>query len=99
MCTDDKMAESTVISIKKFDGTGYKSWSLEVEILLEQKQVLGIADGTEEAPDAKNAKNATEFNAWKKQHGIARSTILLAMERSLQQQYGFRKTQRRCGIS
>jgi hypothetical protein len=58
---------------------------LEIEILLEQKQVLGIVDGTEEAPDA---KDATEFKAWKKQHGIARLTILLGMERSLQQQYG-----------
>jgi len=82
------MAESTAITIKKFDGTEYKSWSLEIEILLEQKQVLGIVDGTEEAPDP---KDATEFKAWKKQHGIARSTILLAMERSLQQQYGIQK--------
>jgi hypothetical protein len=59
---------------------------LEVEILLEQKQVLGIVDGTEEAPE-----DATELKSWKKQHGIARSTILLAMERSLQQQYGVQK--------
>jgi hypothetical protein len=78
-CTDDKMAESTAISIKKFDGTDYKSWSLEVEILLEQKQVIGIVDGTEEAPE-----DATELKSGKKQHGIARSTILLAMQRSLQ---------------
>jgi len=85
-CTDDKMAESTAISIKKFDGTDCKSWSLEVEILLEQKQVLGIVDGTEEAPE-----DATELKSWKKQHGMARSTILLAMERSLQQQYGVQK--------
>jgi len=85
---DDKMAESTAISIKKFDGTDSKSWSLEVEILLEKKQVLGIVDGTEEAPDA---KNGTEFKAWKKQHGIAWSTILLVMERPLQQQYGIQK--------
>jgi hypothetical protein len=41
------MAESTAISIKKFDGPDYKSWSLEVEIRLEHKQVLGIVDGTE----------------------------------------------------
>jgi len=82
------MAELTVITIKKFDGTDYKSWSLEIEILLEQKQVLGIVDGTEEALDA---KDGTEFKAWKKQHAIARSTILLAMERSLQQQYGVQK--------
>jgi len=80
------MAESTAILIKKFDGTDYKSWSLEVEILLEQKQILGIVDGTEEAPE-----DATELKSWKKQHGTARSTILLAMERSLQQQYGVQK--------
>jgi len=80
------MAESTAISIKKFDGTDYKSWSLEVEILLEQKQVLGIVDGTEEVPE-----DATELKSWKKQHGITWSTILLVMERSLQQQYGVQK--------
>jgi len=80
-----KIAELTAILIKKFDGTDYKSWSLEIVIFLEQKQVLSIADGTEESPDA---KDATELNARKKQHGIVRSTILLAMERSLQQQYG-----------
>jgi hypothetical protein len=44
------MVESTGIMIKKFDGTDYKSWSLEIEILLEQKLVLGIVDGTEVAP-------------------------------------------------
>jgi len=80
------MGESTAILIKKFEGTDYKSWSLEVEILLEQKQVPGIVDGTEEAPE-----NAPELKSWNKQHGIAWSTILLAMERSLQQQYGVQK--------
>ena len=80
-----KLDESTAILIKKFDGTDYKSWSFEIEILLQQKQVLGIVDGTEEAPDA---KDGTELETWKKQHGIARLTILLAMERSLQPQYG-----------
>jgi len=40
------MAESTTISIKKFDGSDYKRWSLEIEILLERKPVLGIVDGT-----------------------------------------------------
>jgi hypothetical protein len=80
------MAKSTVISIKKFDGTDYKSRTLEVEILLEQKQVLAIVDGTEEAPE-----DATELKSWKKQHGIARSTILLVIERSLQQQCGVQK--------
>jgi hypothetical protein len=82
------MAESTALTNMKFHGRDYMSWSLEIEILLEQKKVLGAVDDTEEAPDA---KDGTEFKAWKKQLGIARSTILLAMERSLQQQYGVQK--------
>jgi hypothetical protein len=53
---------------------------------LEQKQVLGIVDGTEKPPE-----DATELKSWKKRNGIARSTILLMMERSLQQQYGVQK--------
>jgi len=82
------MAELTAITIMKFDGTDYKSWSLVIDILLEQKQVLSIVDGTEEAP---HPKDGTDFKLWKKQHGVAWSTILLAMERSLQQQYGAQK--------
>jgi hypothetical protein len=79
---DAKIAESTAISSKNFDGTDYKSWSLEVEILFEQKQVLSIVDVTEAA-----LEDATELKSWKMNHGIAQSTIPLAMERSLQQQY------------
>ena len=41
---------------------------MEIELLLEQKQVLSIVDGTEEAPDG---ENEIEFKAWKMQHGIA----------------------------
>jgi hypothetical protein len=82
------MAESTSILIQKFDGTDCKRWSLQVEILLEQKQILGIVNSTAEAAAT---TNRTEFKEWKTQHGIARSTILLAMERSLQQQYGVQK--------
>jgi len=77
-CTDDKIAELTVISIKTFDNMDYKSCSLETETLLERKQVLGIVDGTEEVLDT---QDGTEFTPWKKQHGIAQSTILLPMER------------------
>jgi len=82
------MAELTAFTIKKFDGTDYKSWSLEIEILLEQKQVLGIVEGTEEAPDA---KDGTRCKTWQKQYRIERSTILLPMERPLQQQNGVQK--------
>jgi hypothetical protein len=79
------MAKSTAITIKQFVCTNYKSWSLVIAMLLEQKQVLGIDHGTEEAPDP---KDGTESNEWKKQHGMAQSTILLTMEWSLQQHYG-----------
>ena len=58
---------------------------METEILLEQKQLLDILDSTEEAPDV---KDGTECKALKEHHRIAWSTIPLAMERSLQQQYG-----------
>jgi hypothetical protein len=43
--SDDKMAEFKAITITKFDVIHYKSWSLEIEILLEQKQGLRIVDG------------------------------------------------------
>jgi hypothetical protein len=57
------MAKTTAITIKKFDGRDYKSWRLKVEICLQQKQVLGIVDGTEKAPD-----DTAELKSWKKQH-------------------------------
>jgi len=72
------MAESTAIPIKTIDGTAYKSRRFETNILLERKKVLGIANGTQEAPDA---NDGTELEASMKQHGIAWSTILLGMER------------------
>jgi hypothetical protein len=58
---------------------------LVTEILLEQKQLLGIVDSKEKAPDVKAGR---ECKAEKEQHQIAWLTILLAMKWSLQQQYG-----------
>jgi hypothetical protein len=86
MCADNKMAQSTVIMIQEFDRKDYKHWSLEVEILLQQEQVLSIFGGTEQVPDLMNAKCATVFKTWTEQHRIVQPTILLAMERLLQQQ-------------
>jgi hypothetical protein len=56
MYTDEKMADSTAISITMFDGPDFKCWSLEVDILRVQKQVVSFADHTEEAPE-----DATKF--------------------------------------
>jgi hypothetical protein len=52
-----------------------KSGSLEVEIFLEQTQFLSIAEGTETVPT-----DVAVLKSWKKQHGIAWSTIFMVME-------------------
>jgi len=88
MCTHDKIAESTAISVMKLDGTDNKSWSFEIEILSVQKQVLGIVVCTEEALDG---QHMTECKAGKRQHGIAQLTILHVMERWLPQRYDIQK--------
>jgi hypothetical protein len=51
MYTDKKMADLTAISITMFDGPDFKCWSLVVDILRVQKQVVSIADHTEEEPE------------------------------------------------
>jgi hypothetical protein len=87
---------STAISIAKFNGSNYKQWSGEMALLLEQKQVYGIVMGKDERPKdlAEQEATATEKLAhraavkdWVKQHGTARSTILLSMEPGLQASY------------
>ena len=47
------MAESTAISIQKFDGSDYTSWSLEIEILCNgvvKHPWLGLPDGHVRCP-------------------------------------------------
>ena len=82
--TDHAMTTSPGIQNMQVYAMDYKSWSLEIEIHLEQKQVLGIVNGTHETLEA---KDRTEFKALKKQHQTAQLTILLAMEPSSLQQY------------
>jgi len=86
---------STAISIAKFNGSNYKQWSGEMALLLEQKQVYGIVTGEDERPEdpAEDATAAEKFahraavKDWVKQHGTARSTIMLGMEPRLQASY------------
>ena len=82
---------STTITITIFNGTNYAQWATEMAQLLEQKQVYGIIKGYDNKPEepAANA-TATEkatFKDWMNRHGIARSTILLEMERWMQAEY------------
>jgi len=87
---------STAISIAKFNGSNYKQWSGEMALLLEQKQVYGIVTGEDERPEDPAEQDATAAEKlahraavkdWVKQHGTARSTILLGMEPRLQASY------------
>jgi len=82
---------STTITITKFNGTNYAQWATEMALLLEQKQVYGIIKGYDDKPEepAANA-TATEkaaFKDWMNRHGVARSTILLGVEPSIQAEY------------
>ena len=58
------MAESTALCIAKFNGMDYKSGSLEIEILLEQKQLRSLVDNTEEAPGDATSTRIMEEAAW-----------------------------------
>jgi len=87
---------STSISIAKYNGPNYKQWSGGMALLVEQKQVYGIVMGEDERPEDLVEKDATAgdklahhpaVNDWVKQHGTARSTILLSMEPRLQALY------------
>jgi hypothetical protein len=82
---------STTITITKFNGTNYAQWATEMALLLEQKQVYGIITGYDDKPEdpAENA-TATEKAACKdlmNRHCVARSTILLGIERRIQPEY------------
>jgi hypothetical protein len=57
-------------------------------ILLEQRQVLGSVNSTDEVPDA---MDGTEFTAWIKHHLIAQWTIFLVMATTLEQLYSSQK--------
>jgi hypothetical protein len=90
------MMTSTAISIAKFNGSNYKQWLGEMALLLEQKQVYGIVTGEDEWPENSAEQDATAAEKfahratvkdWVKQHGPARSTILLGMEPRLQALY------------
>ena len=86
---------STAISIAKFNGSNYKQWSGEMALLLEQKKVYHIVTGDDERPaDPAEKATAAETLAHPatltdcvKQHGTARSTILLGMEPRLRASY------------
>jgi hypothetical protein len=82
---------STTITITKFNGSNYAQWRTEMALLLEQKQVYGIIKGYDHKPE-EPAANATAiekaaFKDLMNRHGVARSTILLGIERRIEVKY------------
>jgi len=73
----------------------FATWSIQVKLVLEQKRVRSIVDGLDVAPSAptSNASNAEQEKYrermihFSERHGVARSMILLVMERRLQKKY------------
>jgi len=66
----------------------HKSWSLDIEILLEQMQIPGDCRWYREGT---GYKSHTEFFAWKKHHAITWSTILHVIEMYFEMQYPHQK--------
>jgi len=76
---DHKIAKLTVISIKMRGSIDYKKGSLEIEMVIEQKQVVGIVNRTGKATDS---IDGTDFTIWMLVHTLSWSTRLLTIERS-----------------
>lgn len=60
---------TTIVSLKAFDGNGFGNWEFRVKLLLEQKEVLNVL--TEEPPT-----EAEKLVAWKKSDLKARNIIV-----------------------
>ena len=66
---------STGVSIEKLDGTNYHVWKFKMQLVLEDKELFGVIDGT----DVK-AEGSAE---WVKRDKKARVTICLALSDSI----------------
>ena len=66
---------STGVSIEKLDGTNYHVWKFKMQLVLEDKELFGVIDGT----DVK-AEGSAE---WVKRDKKARVTISLSIRISL----------------
>ena len=84
------MAEQIAsVKIDKLNGTNYASWKYNVQLVLMQQGLWGIANGTEDRPDIKEEdKNKDEnvklIKAWQLRCDKAYSIIALNVEKSLQ---------------
>ena len=83
------MAETTITKIEPLSGNNYKSWKYNAKLLLMDRGLWGIADGTEKAPVIKQEDEAKADSIklqkdWKLRSDKAYSIIALSVEKSLQ---------------
>ena len=72
---------SELIKIEKLNGKNFQSWKYNIKLVLMEKGLFSIADGSEKKPDGTDAKALT---AWKLRSDKAYSLIALSIEPSLQ---------------
>ena len=75
--------------IEKLNGSNYKSWKFNVMLVLMERGLWGIANGTEKAPEIKEEDRAKDDSvklckAWKLRSDKAYSIIALNVEKSIQ---------------
>jgi hypothetical protein len=91
----DSGSGASSVQIDLLNDHNYATWSIQVLLVLEQKRVRSIVDGLEVAPaalatsasDDVKEKYRERLILFSEHKGMARSTILLAMERRLQKKY------------
>src|SRR5690349_8546248 len=69
---------STGVSIERLDGTNYHVWKFKMQLILEDKDLFGVIDGTDVKPEKNDA-----LNEWMKRDKKARVTICLALSDSI----------------
>jgi transposase InsO family protein len=69
---------SNGVSVEKLDGTNYHVWKFKMQLILEDKDLFGVIDGTDVKPEKADA-----VAEWVKRDKKARVTICLALSDSV----------------
>ena len=82
------MAEINVNKIEHLNGSNYKSWKYNVKLLLMERGLWGIANGTEKAPEIKEEDAAKDENvkvkkAWQLRSDKAYSIVALNVDKNI----------------
>ena len=75
----------SVTSVTKLNGSNYRTWSVQIRLLLEQRHVWRMV--SDNRPAEPTDTSSTEYLEWEMKEETARSTILLSLEERLQMKY------------